>query len=112
VKELIIYQKVYDLILYIFPIVAKFPKNQRFVLGQQIENGLINLEKLIVQANKEKDKKRTLFKVDVELEQVRLLFRLAHDLGFINMKKYEHISEGLAEIGRLLGGWMRRVRQS
>ena len=40
---LIIYQKVYDLILYALPIINRFPKSQRFVLGQQIENGLIDL---------------------------------------------------------------------
>jgi len=31
--DLIIYQKTYDLILWFFPIINKFPKKQRFVLG-------------------------------------------------------------------------------
>ena len=53
---LIIYQKVYDLILYALPIINRFPKSQRFVLGQQIENGLIDLSTMIVQANKTKNK--------------------------------------------------------
>jgi len=36
--ELVIYQKIYDLMLYAFPIINRFPKSQRFVLGQQIQN--------------------------------------------------------------------------
>lgn len=36
-EDLKIYQKCYDLLLYVFPIVNGFPKAQRFVLGQQIQ---------------------------------------------------------------------------
>jgi len=39
--ELIIYQKHYDLMLYAFPVISRFPKNQRFVLGQQIQNCMV-----------------------------------------------------------------------
>ena len=35
-EQLKIYQRQYDLILYAFPIINKFPKSQKFVLGQQI----------------------------------------------------------------------------
>ena len=45
-KDLIIYQKLYDLIMYAFPIVNRFPKNQRFVLAQQIENALLDCKVL------------------------------------------------------------------
>ena len=43
--ELTIYQKHYDLILYAFPIINGFPKAQKFVLGQQIQNSLIDIAK-------------------------------------------------------------------
>ena len=52
-KELIIYQKYYDLMLYSLPIIGRFPKDQRFVLGQQIENQMLEIGKMIVHANKE-----------------------------------------------------------
>ena len=42
-KELIIYQKYYDLMLYSLPIIGGFPKDQRFILGQQIENQMIEI---------------------------------------------------------------------
>ena len=50
-KDLILYQKVYDLILYSFPILNRFPKHQRFVLAQQIGNSMLTLSGLIVEYN-------------------------------------------------------------
>ena len=44
-RELIIYQKHYDLTLYAFPIINRFPKSQRFVLGQQLENQMLEIGK-------------------------------------------------------------------
>ena len=37
-EQLTIFEKTYQLILWLYPAVRKFPKAQRFVLGQQIEN--------------------------------------------------------------------------
>ena len=45
--SLIIYQKVYDFTLYIFPIVDKFPKHEKFVLGQQIQNCMLGISALM-----------------------------------------------------------------
>ena len=56
-RELIIYQKLYDMMLYSFPIIGRFPKDQRFVLGQQIQNEMLEIGKLIVHANKLKQKR-------------------------------------------------------
>ena len=105
--ELVIYQKHYDLMLYTFPIINRFPKNQRFVLGQQMQNCMVDIAKLIVQANAERNKGKTLWQIDVELEKLRLLIRLAKDLNILPMKQYGLMSERISEVGRLLGGWMK-----
>jgi len=109
IHDMVIYQKMYDLILYAFPIVNRFPKSQRFVLGQEIQNLMITILRLIIQANKEKNKSFTFFKIDVALEELRVLVRLAKDLKFIDVKKYGNISEKISEVGRLLGGWIKGV---
>ena len=106
-EKLIIYQKMYDLILYMFPILDKFPRKQKFVLSQQIENCMIDIQKLIIQANKSRHKIPHLFQIDVELEKLRLLIRLAKDLRFLSIKRYGNISKMTNEIGSLLGGWIK-----
>lgn len=106
-KELIIFEKMYELNLWLFPMVSKFPKAERFVLGQQIESVALRITMGIMHANSEKIKIPRLRQVSVELDMLRVLIRLAHDLRFMTTKQYGHASERITEVGRLLGGWMK-----
>jgi hypothetical protein len=54
--DLIIYQKTYDFMLWFHPVINKFPKSQRFVLGQRIENKILDLFHLMIIANAEREK--------------------------------------------------------
>ena len=108
--ELTIYQKHYDLILYAVPIINKYPRQHRFTIGQQTLNCLVDIARLIVQANRERDKRRSQFEVDTKLEELRLLIRLAKDLHLLNLQNYGQMSERISEIGRLLGGWIKAAR--
>jgi len=103
--ELKIYQKMYDLILYAFPIINKMPRNSRFTLGQKIIDEMLEIAMMISWANRERDKRRTLWEIDGKLDQLRLLIRLAKDLTLLNYQSYGQMSERITEIGRLLGGW-------
>jgi hypothetical protein len=107
--QLIIYQKHYDLMLYSLPIIGRFPKDQRFILGQQIENQMLEIGKMIVHANKLRQKKGKLHEIDIELEKLRLLIRIAKDMKLMTISKYGHHCERLDEIGKLLGGWLKAV---
>ena len=44
---------------------------------------------------------------DAHLNKVRLYSRLAHHLQWLNDGQYRHVSAMVAEIGRLLGGWIK-----
>jgi four helix bundle protein len=109
--DLIIYQKTYDLILWFFPIINKFPKKQRFVLGQQIENELLEIIKDIISANNERNKTEILKRISVRLDTLRILVRLAKDLRFFSIKHYENAAVKINEIGKLLSGWMKKFTQ-
>jgi len=89
-KDLIIYQKHYDLILYAFPIIAQYPRNARFTLGQETQNCMIDIARLIVRANAERDRRRRrelLWTIDRGLQELRMLTRLAKDLHMLSVKK-------------------------
>lgn len=51
-----ILNKNYDLLLYIIPILNKFPKSQKFLLSDRIENLLLAVQELILQAYYSKEK--------------------------------------------------------
>ena len=104
-QDLIIFQKIYDFLLWLHPVVNKFPKSQRFVLGQRIENKTLDLLHSIVVANSERDKSITLGRASVELDELRILVRLSKDLRFVTIGQYGVAAEKLNEIGRLLSGW-------
>ena len=110
VSDLAIWQKIVDLTVYAIPVCNKFPKNQRFVLGQQIQNKLLQLATTTIEANKARDKTASLDKLDVELDQFRYLVRVAADIHLMQPKQYEIIAKQTAEVGRLLGGWQRKFK--
>jgi len=110
--KLEIYQRHYDLILYMYPIVKRMPKSERHTLSQHIRNSLIDIAKLIVEANKRKNKLSTLYQIDVELEKLRMLVRLAKDMKFISVRRYGIMAEKINEIGRMLGGWIKASAES
>jgi four helix bundle protein len=112
--ELTIYQKHYDLMLYAIPLINKYPKSQRYVVGQQTMNLMLDIARSIIQANREKGKYRlrTLCRIDGQLEELRLLVRLAKDLNMLPVKQYGLISERTSETGRLLGGWIKQTRKA
>ena len=106
-EKLVLYQKIYDFLLYIYPVVAKFPKHEKFTLQTQIKNSVIDLQRQVIKANKSSTKKSHLYEADVKLEEFKMLIRLAHDLRYINPRQYGVISGKIAEIGRLLGGMIK-----
>ena len=106
-SELKIFEKTYDLILWIYSRINKFPKSQRFVLGQQIENTVLEILKGIIHANSERNKLLYLKDVSVDLDKLRILMRLSKDLKFISIRQYSFAANKINEIGKMLGGWIK-----
>ena len=109
-ERLVLYQKVYDFLLYIYPVIAKYPKYEKFTLQTQTKSCVIELEKCIIRANKSTAKKSLLYEADVLIEELKMLVRLAHDLRYISLHQYEVICRKIAEIGALLGGLIKFVQ--
>jgi four helix bundle protein len=108
-QNLPIFQKIYDLILWLHPVVNKFPKSQRFVLGQQTENTALEIIKNVIAANAERNKLSYLKQISVDLDKLRILIRLSKDLKFISIKQYGQVAEKINEVGKMLGGWLKSV---
>ena len=98
----------YDFIRRAIPHIAKFPRNQRYTLGERVENKLFCLLELITDAQYSRDKANLLKKANLKIEQMRYLMRLCYDLGPINLKTYELSSRYLMDIGAQIGGWIKQ----
>lgn len=104
--------KLEELNKYSHKTVLLFPKAERHVLAEDIRKTLATLIRLTITAAKRYYKKTTLQDMDVELEVLRVQIRLAWNLEYINAHKYEVWSEHVSEVGRMLGGWLKNVRDS
>jgi len=105
--EMKVIQKTIDMIKYAYLALAQFPKSEKYAMAADIKRCLDQLLELEVEAQKKYYKKSTLQNLDVTLAKVRVYTRIAHELGFLQTKKYEHWTAMNVEIGKMIGGWIK-----
>jgi len=110
-EKLLIFQKTYDFLLWLYPIINRIPKSHRLVLGRHLEELAISLLFLVIKANKARGQNRLPIQLQVsdELDCLRILIRLTKDLRFMSVKQYTTGAEKINEIGRMLSAWMKVV---
>jgi four helix bundle protein len=110
-EEMVIFTRTYDFITWLIPVAERFPRSQRFVVTQRLQNAALNFQELLIEANFRRAARRAelLGAADVELRKVRLYLRLCEKWGWLTAGQYRHVSAMVAELGRLLGGWQKTV---
>jgi len=108
-EELKILQKTYDMIEYGYICLRQYPKSERHTLAAETKKAMFNLLESIVMANKKYYKKNAIQTADVNLQVLRYYIRLAKDLQFLPIKKYENWAKMTTEIGKMIGGWLKSV---
>lgn len=109
--QLIIFQKLYDLYLYTHKTVAKFPKNQRFLLSNYLLQTNMEMIKLTIVANSKPDRLKEQNQISVNLDLFRIYVRISKDINFLSIRKYGIIMEYINDIGRLLTAWQKSTRK-
>ncbi len=110
-EELKILQKCYDMIQYGYICLRQYPKAEKHTLAAETKQSMLELLRLIIRANKRYYKKTTIQDLDVELDTLRHYIRLAKDLRFLPFRQYENWVAMLNEIGRMIGGWQKSVKE-
>ena len=111
-EKFLLYTKTVDFIAWVFPVINKFPKSQKFVLGQQIENMALRFLEKIIRANHQKEKaerQKILVELDIDLQVLQALLRVAYLLHFLSSAQLEFALEKTKELGKMLGGWMKQT---
>ena len=110
-QSLPIVVKMYDLLLYLIPQVSKFPRSQRYSLGERLKNVSFDILELLLDALYSRDKMPLLHRINIKLDKARYYIRLSKDLKLINLQRYEVLSKMVNEIGIQLGGWIKHQKQ-
>jgi hypothetical protein len=107
-----ILEKGYDFLKFLLPIIGKLPRDQRFLLGERMQNLSMEILELLTEAYyiAPFEKKQKLQKVNLQLEMLRYYVRLCYETGYYNSGKYKEISEKLLELGRMTGGWIKSIK--
>jgi hypothetical protein len=108
-KQSPIFAKTYDLLLWLIPRTLAFPKSQRGVLARQVQAQLFAFHGALVDAGLSQDPRPHLQRADASLTKLRTYLRLCHDLRLLSFKQYGYASQQIAEVGKLLGGWLRSL---
>lgn len=107
-----IFTQTYDLLRWLIPNTLNFPKSQRGVLARRLQYHSFALYELLVDAAMSDTPEDTLREADRTLTKLRLYLRLSQELGLLQRGQYEHVSKMVVEIGRLLGGWLKKTRST
>ena len=87
----------------------RFPKILRPTLGRRLDEQCI--ESLVILSDARylpKDQKQSSYqKVDSSLATIRVLIRLARAQEALSSAQYQHLSEKINEVGRMIGGMQR-----
>ena len=103
-------EKIYEMILYGNPQLKDFPKTERYVLAGDIRKTMYTMLEMAVRLEKKYHKKTTLQDLDIEVDVLRNLLRLAKDPNLypnqkpcLNFHTWEVWMRKVDEIGRLFG---------
>ncbi len=99
-------EAMYRFMLWLVPAVEKFPRSQKFLLGDRIQSTAMDvLERFVEATYTTKERVRLLAQANLGIEKLRFQFRLATDLRHLDLARYERAARALDEIGRMVGGW-------
>lgn len=103
-----------------------FPKHEKYALANRMRNTAYEVYDLITEGQKRYHKKTTLSALDIAHEQLRMQLYLAYELGYFRFKdgkesdeqpakleekRYQAISRLNDELGRMVGGWIAKVKE-
>lgn len=98
----------YDFLRWLLDKTQKFPKNVRFSFTVRIENLALDVIEGIIEARYSGEKKAILRRIDLDLEKLRVLLRMCHDLRHLDSTGYEFASRQINEAGKMIGGWRKQ----
>lgn len=85
---------------------AKWPKSARFGLVRRIDDHALDVTELLIVARYEpRERKRTLREVNLRLERLRFLLRIARARNLTPASGFESAMRHVDEAGRMVHGW-------
>ena len=88
---------------WLVPTVEKFPRAQKFLLGDRIQSTALDVLEQLIDATYGRERAGALRTANLGIEKLRHLVRLAFDLRHLDERRYEYAARELDNIGRRIG---------
>ena len=110
--DMIILTRTFDFLAWLLPKSERFPKIYRQTAVRRLMDAALGFQESLFDAMSQggSTRQKYLRTADANLNKVRLYLRLAHHWQWLNDGQYRHASVMVAEIGQLLGGWIRQSK--
>lgn len=106
--DLIVWQKAHELILSIYAITKRFPKEEMFGLTSQFRRAGVSIATNIAEGYRRRGKNEKLHFYNIaqaSLEECRYYFILSKDLNYIDLSIYEERKKLIETVSRLLNAY-------
>lgn len=105
---MIILTKTFDFLIWLVPQTERFPKLYRHSITRRLVDSALDFQEALYDAQSQggSTRQKYLRQADAALNKLRLYLRLAHHWQWFSDGQYRHVSAMVAELGRLLGGWI------
>ena len=111
-EALPIHQRWTELLLWLLPQTSHFPRKVRFTLTTRIDNLALDvLDDLTTAAYTGRGKRAVLDRANLRLTRLRVMLRMARDLGHLPRRRHEDALRVIDTVGRMLGGWRRSLHR-
>ena len=95
----------YRFMLWLVPALERFPRSQKFLLGDRIQGAALDVLELLIEATYTRERTGHLARANLGIEKLRFLMRLAGDLRHLDRRRYEHAARCVDDTGRKIGAW-------
>lgn len=101
-----------ELVLWVLRATVRYPRHYRAALGKATQEAALLLQRDLVAAARRRDQRSALQAADEALHELRLLLRQGQALSLITPSQHAHVARLVDEVGRLLGGWRKKLAQA
>ncbi|MBU0577039.1 four helix bundle protein [Patescibacteria group bacterium] len=109
-KDIIAWQKGYQLTLLIYKFTVQFPRCEEFGLKSELRRAAISYISNIAEGFKKRSKKESVHyynRSECSLEEIKCQTMISYDQKYFSVTEYKKINELSEECGRVLNGWIK-----
>jgi four helix bundle protein len=113
-RDLLVWQKSFDLCRHVYRVTAGFPSHERFGLTAELRKTVGSIPYNIAEGHRRSSTLEYIRFLDIacgSAAELETQFLLSNALGYLDQKASELLLESLAEVERMLAALMRILRQ-